>query len=267
MVKKMAVSSLLLASIVVTAHAFDFGMLVPTRLEPAAEISDPPPGDVLELAARENTDDGEGEESAADESSADESTPEEADSQIEQSEDENDNLAKDTEEELIGEEMGTPVVETITDVEIADELEDLPPPPPPSRKSSGHILSDLDLGQFTDRMEADRRLLSEIRKNVPDIRREAESYLDRLKNLASLSDPVRLVPLANRVLSNATIYFDWLDRDFADENERAMEYYVGGARGFNIALETFKSAVMFTIINRLDVAAKLINELNIGPLN
>lgn len=120
----------------------------------------------------------------------------------------------------------------------------------------------IDLGQFVEQMEADRRLLSEIRKEVPDVRQEAEMYLDRLKNLAARSDPIKLVPLVNRVMSQAPIYFEWLEREFEDQEEQVSEYYVGGARGFHFALENFKSAVMMTIINRLDMASRLFREMD-----
>lgn len=127
-----------------------------------------------------------------------------------------------------------------------------------SHRSFGPI----DINQFIDSLEADRRLLVEIRKEVPTTRREAENYLARLKELSALSDPVRLVPLANRVLSQAPIYFDWVDGEFESQEEQVAEYYIGGARGFHFALEAFKSAVMFTLINRLDIAARLIRNLD-----
>ncbi len=131
-----------------------------------------------------------------------------------------------------------------------------------SRRSFGPI----DINQFIDSLEADRRLLVEIRKEVPTTRNEAENYLVRLKELSTLSDPVRLVPLANRVLSQAPIYFDWVDGEFESQEEQVAEYYIGGARGFHFALEAFKSAVMFTLINRLDIAARLIRELDLEKM-
>ena len=140
-----------------------------------------------------------------------------------------------------------------------DSMEPVVLPTPRTRRST---LSMVDMDRFVQRLESDRRLLSEIRKEVPDARLEAEMYLKRLKELAARSDPVRLVPLVNRVLEQAPTYLDWVDRDFENEEERAMEYYVGGARGFNFALESFKSAVMMTVINRLDIAARVIKELD-----
>jgi hypothetical protein len=117
--------------------------------------------------------------------------------------------------------------------------------------------------ELVERLDADRLLLSEIRKAVPENRTEAESYLRRLKELAGKSDPVRLVPLANRVLDQAPIYFDWLDREFDSQDEQITEYYVGGARGFSYALENFRTAVMFTIMNRLDLASQVLSEMQV----
>jgi len=133
------------------------------------------------------------------------------------------------------------------------------PEPPNGRRT----IESVDATELAERLYADRLLLSEIRKEVPESRREAESYLFRLKDLAGRSDPVRLVPLASRVLDQAPIYFDWLARDFENQNEQVTEYYVGGARGFSFALEKFKTAVMFTIMNRLDVASRLILEMTV----
>jgi hypothetical protein len=123
-----------------------------------------------------------------------------------------------------------------------------------------------EIEKFLEVVKVDRRLLSEIRKEVPTDRREAELYLIRLKKLSSQSDPVRLVPLVNRVLSNSTIYFEWLDEEFESEEDRIMEYYIGGARGFHFALEEFRTAVLLIIINRLEITERIVSELN-GLLN
>lgn len=132
--------------------------------------------------------------------------------------------------------------------------------PIPRSANPNRTLDAVNPADFAKRLDADRLLLSEIRKIVPESRVEAESYLDRLKVLAEKSDPLRLAPLADRLLDQAPIYFDWLDREFENQDEQVMEYYVGGARGFSFALENFKTAVMFTIMNRLDVASRVISE-------
>jgi hypothetical protein len=119
----------------------------------------------------------------------------------------------------------------------------------------------VDRRELIAKLESDRLLLAQVRKQVPQTREEAELYLSRLKRLASHSDPVRLVPLANRVLDQSVIYYDWLEREFENPGERVVEYYIGGARGFHIAVEEFKSAAMFTVINRLDVTVGILTEL------
>ena len=118
-----------------------------------------------------------------------------------------------------------------------------------------------EIEEFLEVVKVDRRLLSEIRKEIPTDRKEAALYLMRLKKLSSQSDPVRLVPLVNRVISNSTIYYEWLEEEFETEEDRIMEYYIGGARGFHFALEEFRTAVLFTIINRLEITERIVNEL------
>ena len=124
-----------------------------------------------------------------------------------------------------------------------------------------HVAGSIEVLAFIKKLESDRLLLVEIRKQVPEDRTEAEIYLQRLKTLASQSDPVRLVPLGNRVLENSITYFDWLVTEFESSEEELYEYYIGGARGFHFALEEFRSAAMFVVINRLEIAARLIRDL------
>lgn len=126
---------------------------------------------------------------------------------------------------------------------------------------AAHVAGTLEVLPFIHSLESDRLLLVEIRKQVPEDRMEVEIYLERLKYLSSRSDPVRLVPLVNRVLENSTTYFDWLETEFESPEEELTEYYIGGARSFHFALEEFQSAVMFTIINRLEIAGRLIRDL------
>ncbi len=128
----------------------------------------------------------------------------------------------------------------------------------------GEITSDdVRLTNLIRQLEADRLLLAEIRKEVPRSREEAEIYLSRLKELASKSNPVRLVPLINRVLTRASVFYDWLTTEFESQEDQIVDYYIGGARGFHFALEEFKSAALLTVINRLEIAANVIKELKI----
>lgn len=110
-------------------------------------------------------------------------------------------------------------------------------------------------------IEADRLLLSELRKPVPLERRESELYLQRLRELATASDPVRLSLLVHTVIQQAPLYFDWAEREFESPDQRVFEYYIGGARGFHDALEELRKGVLFTVMNRLDTLAAFIDEL------
>lgn len=109
-------------------------------------------------------------------------------------------------------------------------------------------------------VEADRLLLSELRKPIPVDRKAAEEYLRKIRDLAAASDPVSLSLLANTVIQQAPYYFDWAEKDFDDPDQRALEYYVGGARGFHLALEEFKRGVLLTIINHLEALSELVYE-------
>ncbi len=110
-------------------------------------------------------------------------------------------------------------------------------------------------------IEADRLLLSELRKPVPLVRHEAELYLQRVRELATASDPVRLSLLVHTVIQQAPLYFDWAEREFESPDHRVFEYYIGGARGFHDALEELRKGVLFTVMNRLETLAAVIDEL------
>lgn len=105
------------------------------------------------------------------------------------------------------------------------------------------------------RVESDRRLLAELRKQVPHDRLEAELYLKRIRELSAISDPIRLVPMANNVIRQAPSLFEWLETEYDDPDERARDYYIGGSWAFHRRFEAFKNAVMLTVINRLDTLA------------
>ena len=105
------------------------------------------------------------------------------------------------------------------------------------------------------RLEADRRLLAELRKNIPVDRTEVELYLRRIRELAAISDPVSLVPLANNVIRQAPALYEWLETEYDDPEERARDYYIGGSWAFHRRFEAFRKAVLLTVIKRLDVVS------------
>ncbi|MBE0478718.1 hypothetical protein IBX65_06330 [Candidatus Aerophobetes bacterium] len=115
-----------------------------------------------------------------------------------------------------------------------------------------------ELQKLVPQLEVDRRLLAELRKQIPPVRKEAESYLERIKELAAKSDPTQLVPLVNKVMDRTSTFYDWVEEEFETPEERAMAYYMGGAREFRDAFEELKNAILLTVINRLDVIASLV---------
>ena len=108
-------------------------------------------------------------------------------------------------------------------------------------------------------LEADRLLLLELRKELPDGRAEAEAQLNRMRRLALSADPVRLGPIANRVMETAPDYLDWRDQEFATSEDAAREFVESGAGGFQTNFTNFRNAILLTISNRLD---GLLNQLD-----
>jgi TolA-binding protein len=100
--------------------------------------------------------------------------------------------------------------------------------------------------------EADRLLLTELRKELPDTRAEAELHLRRLQRLASISDPARLAPLASRMLSTGATYLEWRHDAFESPAERSRAFAETGAHGFPTAFTNFRNAVLLTVSNRLE---------------
>lgn len=121
-------------------------------------------------------------------------------------------------------------------------------------------LGSTDLATFLDAMEADRLLLSEVRKDLPEQRSDADVYLERLKELAGRSDPARLVPRVNRLIEQAPIYYAWLEKNIPDQTASNSEFVVGGARGFIVAFQEFQNTLLLTVINRLEIAAHALQE-------
>jgi hypothetical protein len=103
-----------------------------------------------------------------------------------------------------------------------------------------------------DTFEADRLLLTELRKEVPTARAEAERYLERLRRLALIADPTRLAPLTRRMMDAAPEFLDWRDGDFANPEARSRAFAESGAHGFPTAFTTFRNAVLLSVSNRIE---------------
>ena len=77
----------------------------------------------------------------------------------------------------------------------------------PAEQEQNHRLDDLltAFDDMYDGMEAERQLLLEMRKPIPEERKDAEAYFNRLQSLAIVSDPSRLGQPASRLLETAPI--------------------------------------------------------------
>lgn len=106
-------------------------------------------------------------------------------------------------------------------------------------------------------MEADRQLLVELRKPLPEERAVAEAYLGRIQQLAVTSDPARLGQPAARILETAPVYLDWRDREFTSTGERDAAFLSSGAAGFGTDFDELKNAILLTVANRLDALLTL----------
>jgi hypothetical protein len=103
-----------------------------------------------------------------------------------------------------------------------------------------------------DPMEAERQLLLELRKPLPETHDDAQTYLERLQRLANASDPGRLGQPAARVIETASVFLDWRDQSFATQAEADAAFLSSGAAGFGTNFNELKDAILLTVANRLD---------------
>ena len=108
-----------------------------------------------------------------------------------------------------------------------------------------------------DAMEAQRQLLLELRKDLPDARDDAEAYLDKIQRLANAADASRLGQFATRVLETAPTFLSWRDEDFGSIAEREAAFLTSGASGFTTDFTELKDAVLLSVANRLDALLSL----------
>jgi hypothetical protein len=111
------------------------------------------------------------------------------------------------------------------------------------------------LGRFDDLygpLEADRQLLTELRKGLPDTRPEAEAQLVRIRGLAQSSNPARLGRLVDRVEDAAPAFLDWRFTQFGSTQEATEAYISTGANAFDSTMNEFRNEVLLAVANRLD---------------
>ena len=101
-------------------------------------------------------------------------------------------------------------------------------------------------------IEADRQLLVELRKGLPETRPEAEAQIDRIRSLALSADPSRLGQLVDRIDDAAPAFLDWRFGEFNSNDDFANAYIDSGANAFDTSMEDFRSEVLMSVSNRLD---------------
>lgn len=101
-------------------------------------------------------------------------------------------------------------------------------------------------------LEADRQLLYELRKTLPESRVEAEAQLSRLRKLALSSNPAGLGQVLDRVEDTAAAFLDWRFADYNSSQEASQAYVTSGANAFDASMNDFRNAVLLSVANRLD---------------
>jgi hypothetical protein len=101
-------------------------------------------------------------------------------------------------------------------------------------------------------LEADRQLLLQLRKDLPETRPEAEAQLERIRSLALASDPARLGRLVDRLDEAAPAFLDWRFGQFETPQEFNAAYVDTGANAFDSSMTDFRSEVLMSVANRLD---------------
>ena len=101
-------------------------------------------------------------------------------------------------------------------------------------------------------MEADRQILLELRKGLPETRPEAEAQIARIRSLALTADPGRLTQHIDRLDDAAPAFLDWRFGEFANTQEFSQAYIDTGANAFDSSMEEFRSEVLMSVANRLD---------------
>jgi hypothetical protein len=104
-----------------------------------------------------------------------------------------------------------------------------------------------------DPMEADRKLLLEVRKPIEDMdRREAEQHVARIRGLAQQSNPSELGQLSDRLGEAAPAFLDWRETQFASTDEATRAFIDSGAGAFTSSLDEFTNRFLHNVASRID---------------
>ena len=111
-------------------------------------------------------------------------------------------------------------------------------------------------------LEADRKLLLDLRKPIEDLTRpEAEQHIRRVRDLAIASDPSGLGQLADRLGEAAPAFLDWRETQFGSTEEATRSFVESGASAFAETLEEFENKVLLSVSNRLDGLLNLLDRV------
>jgi hypothetical protein len=113
-----------------------------------------------------------------------------------------------------------------------------------------------------DPLEADRKLLLDLRKPIEDLTRpEAEAHIERVRELALESNPSGLGQLADRLGEAAPAFLDWRESEFGSTEEATRSFVESGASAFTDTLEEFEDRVLLSVSNRLDGLLNLLDRV------
>ena len=109
--------------------------------------------------------------------------------------------------------------------------------------------------ELADRLDADRLLLLDFRKDLPEDEDDARAFWANIRVLAARSDP-SLAPLVDRVARTVPHYFRFVNQDFTSTLEAQLSYQLLAA-GYDAAKDEFWHTFMTVLSDRLDSLARL----------
>lgn len=113
-------------------------------------------------------------------------------------------------------------------------------------------------------LEKDRKLLIQLRMDVPEEKEEVLRYWRKVKNLSIQLDP-SLGPMVDRIIESVDPYFEWVEKQpevnasLEEWGRWFLDYYVTGANAYGEAIGDFLKEVYLAIINHIRVAVELIS--------
>lgn len=116
-----------------------------------------------------------------------------------------------------------------------------------------------DVGDLAAKLENDRLLLVEMRKDDPATKLDAQQEWAAIKKLAVQSD-ASLGPKADKVISHVDAYYNWVNTKFASQAESALTYSLTGAADFRQSVNDFWNSVLLIIVDRLDTLVNLASQ-------